>query len=842
MGEAPSPTPSPPLGERGWCDIHGPVNRLRVPLEAAIALALGLGAAATAAAWPFAGLWAAGIAVLPIVWLVQAGGRLRRDALLALILTAGAAFLLPGVALLKDPYQGVTSDQFFVLASSATAFAVYLALGWLLADAAWERLFEDPGAPDPTAVQQPPTWLRSALMFTLGATAVALPISIAGMQIGLGACLLLLALGLAIGANPDAQSPLDAPVLALLCAALGSTALSPHPELFATTAVRAVIAFFVVSRALALAAGDSERALLRLVFLWVAASAATAALAFIQHWSGFDLTAALGFRHVLQIPAPGFPGRFAGTGTFNSRLTFAHVTLLPAAVLAGLWAAGAIRRRMVFFATAVLLCDCLGLWSSFARGAWLALAVTLSSLVLLAGTARALRRGLPAAASLAALAALMLVVSPTARVRAASSLSLESNRDRLFLWARGAEIAADNPVVGVGFGSYAHALGPYYDRREPSFTMRTWAHDMPLSIWAEAGPFGLFAYLWLFCAVIGLTFAGLRSSSPVRRGLCAGAGLGACAFFVVSLFHDALYDGEVAYNLFFALGLAAVAWAREPSRAAERLAPAVVLVRPPLALLTNLSELWQYRALIWALTTRELKARYRGSVLGFLWTFVNPLLLISVYLLVFGVFLKQQMPHYTFFMFAGLLPWNWFATALGQGTASLASKRDLLTRVRFPPQVLPAVVVISEGFNYLLTLPLMILLGLATGVSFTWTVLLAPLIMIVQLLFTLGLVYITSALNVFFRDLQHLVANFLLLWFFLIPVLYPRTVIPPLLRGPAIALDPMAVVITSYQDVWLYGQLPNFAYLGLALLISLVLLSLATQIFESRRDEFAEVI
>src|SRR5581483_10185317 len=121
-----------------------------------------------------------------------------------------------------------------------------------------------------------------------------------------------------------------------------------------------VLGFFVVSRALALAAGDNAAALVRLVFLWVAAAAATALLAFAQHWSGFDLTAALGFRDVLQIPAPGFPGRFAGTGTLNSRLTFAHVTLLPAAVLAGLWAAGAIRRRWVLFAAAVLLRDCLG--------------------------------------------------------------------------------------------------------------------------------------------------------------------------------------------------------------------------------------------------------------------------------------------------------------------------------------------------------------------------------------------------------------------------------------------------------------------------------------------------
>ena len=860
--QASMPKPHGPVyGARPVSPLHLPA---RAAAAAAMAAGFGLAAAAAAARFPAALLWASGAAVLPCVWLAQGGARLRRDAWGALGLTALVAAVLPSLALLLDPDGAVSHTQVFGLAATAESCAVFGALGFLAAARLWP--------PQLVTAQPsiaPPRWLRSALLFALAATAVALPLSIAATQLALAACGLLLLVALALGARPRLRSAIDAPVLALLAVAVGSSLFSARPALLETPALRALIAFFVLSRALRLVAlgdphGDArgvEILWLKLGGLWALSASGDALLAFAQHWSGFDLTHALGFRPELQVPAPGAPGRFAGMGTLSSRLSFAHVTLLPAALLAGLLAAGALPRRAAWLSRVAIFCMCLGLWSSFARGAWLAFGAILLLLGLLAGTAATLRRGLPAAVALSLLGGALLWSSPAARARAVSGLSLRDNRDRLFLWARGVEIAADHPVVGVGFGSYPWALGPYYDRREPSFPMRTQAHDMFLSIWAETGPLGLFAFLWLLCAAVGLAVASRRASSPVRRGLLAGAGLAAGAFSVLCLMHDPLYEREVAYNLFFVLALAAVTRAGNtgparlstPTPVASAEATASHSASQPtrhepgggrasIALFVNLRELWQYRALIGALTTRELKARYRGSMLGFLWTFVNPLLLMSVYLLVFGVFLKQQMPHYTFFMFVGLLPWMWFASALGGGTASLASKRDLLTRVRFPPQVLPAVVVISELTNYLLATPLMVALGLATGVTFHWTALLFPLVIAIQVLFTLGLVYITSALNVFFRDLQHVVNNFITLWFFLVPVLYSRTLVPASVRPAVIAFDPMAVFITSYQDIWFEGVLPNFAYLGFALLCSLLLLSVAARIFESRRDEFAEIV
>src|SRR5688572_16758110 len=110
----------------------------------------------------------------------------------------------------------------------------------------------------------------------------------------------------------------------------------------------------------------------------------------------------------------------------------------------------------------------------------------------------------------------------------------------------------------------------------------------------------------------------------------------------------------------------------------------------------NFQELYQYRGLLLSLTQRELKARYRNSVLGFLWTFLNPTLQMVVYTLVFSVFMRQNIQSYTYFMFVGLLPWIWFSTSVGAGASAISDRRDLLTKVRFPAQVLPASVVVTN--------------------------------------------------------------------------------------------------------------------------------------------------
>lgn len=257
-------------------------------------------------------------------------------------------------------------------------------------------------------------------------------------------------------------------------------------------------------------------------------------------------------------------------------------------------------------------------------------------------------------------------------------------------------------------------------------------------------------------------------------------------------------------------------------------------------MIRHFKELYQYRGLLLSLTTRELKARYRGSVLGFFWTFLNPTLLMLVYALVFSVYMRVAIPHYTYFMFVGLLPWIFFSSSLVGGASSISDRRDLMTKVRFPAQVLPASVICVNLMNYIFSLPLMVVLGLLFGEWLTWHALLFPLILAVQLLFTLSFVYVLSALNVGFRDLQHIIANISTLWFFLTPVLYKIDSIPVGAREIVLYANPMAILITGYQSIFYDHALPEAAPLIGLVFISGALLWLATQLFERRREEFAE--
>jgi lipopolysaccharide transport system permease protein len=267
----------------------------------------------------------------------------------------------------------------------------------------------------------------------------------------------------------------------------------------------------------------------------------------------------------------------------------------------------------------------------------------------------------------------------------------------------------------------------------------------------------------------------------------------------------------------------------------------------------NLSELYQYRGLLWALTLRELKARYRASVLGFLWTFLNPTLNMVVYVLVFGVIMQAAVPRYPFFLFCGLIPWIFFSTSILGGTTSVSDRRDLLTKVRFPAQVLPATVVLTNLLNFAFSMPLLFVLGAVYREWPTWHLIFVIPVALIQCFFTLAFTYVLSALNVAFRDLQHIVANLLQMLFFLTPVLWNVDSVTGFERfGVSLSAEqfrtllvygnPMAAIMNSWRDIFYRHQAPDFAPLAAVAGISLVLMFIAANIFEKRREEFAELI
>ncbi|MCB0323688.1 MAG: ABC transporter permease [Bdellovibrionales bacterium] len=254
------------------------------------------------------------------------------------------------------------------------------------------------------------------------------------------------------------------------------------------------------------------------------------------------------------------------------------------------------------------------------------------------------------------------------------------------------------------------------------------------------------------------------------------------------------------------------------------------------------AELWRYRALLWALVERHLHARYRGSLLGFVWSFLNPLCLIAVYSLVFQYYIRfESVQHYTLFLFAGLLPWIWFSSGLLEATASISSGGSLITKALFPPHILPLVAVLTNLMNFLFAVPLLVLFMLISGVLPGASLLMLPVVIALELLFLAGLSLALAALNVHFRDIQHILGNLLTLWFFLCPILYPVETVPEAFRFTLI-FNPVALFTEMYQLLFLENAVPPLEMFVVAAGMAFVTLLIGGKVFNYYRDEFAELI
>jgi ABC-type polysaccharide/polyol phosphate export permease len=256
---------------------------------------------------------------------------------------------------------------------------------------------------------------------------------------------------------------------------------------------------------------------------------------------------------------------------------------------------------------------------------------------------------------------------------------------------------------------------------------------------------------------------------------------------------------------------------------------------------TTLRELFAYRVLIQILVLRDLKARYRGSALGLLWTLLNPLLHMAIYVLVFSIYLRNNMEHYAVFLLCGLLPWIWLSSSLLMGATSIVDGGSLLKKVFFPPQVLPTVTVIANFVNFLLGIPVLFTLLLLYGVQPGWSVVALPLIMATQFALTLGLTLIVSAASVRYRDIPPILGHLLMFWFFLSPILYPVVQVPEQFRS-FLSLNPVTLFVVAYQDALLYDRFPSLEASAIMLLVSGVALVCGMLVFEQFRWSFAEEV
>ncbi|HYT75502.1 MAG TPA: ABC transporter permease [Vicinamibacterales bacterium] len=259
----------------------------------------------------------------------------------------------------------------------------------------------------------------------------------------------------------------------------------------------------------------------------------------------------------------------------------------------------------------------------------------------------------------------------------------------------------------------------------------------------------------------------------------------------------------------------------------------------------NLAQLPRYRGLIQSLVARELKARYRGSILGFFWSFINPLTLLLIYTFVFTYVMPAAngIEHYPLFMFCGLLPWTWFASSLMESSGVLISGGNLIKKVLFPAEILPIVTVTANMVHFFLALPILVIFLIVYRAPLTVGELLCfPLVVAVQFVFTLGCALILSALTVHFRDIKDILSNVLTLWFFATPIIYPYNVAPDLARR-FMKLNPFAHLAISYQEILFFpGPFGHWKWLAALGVASVGFFLIAYWIFDRLRDSFAEEV
>jgi lipopolysaccharide transport system permease protein len=274
-------------------------------------------------------------------------------------------------------------------------------------------------------------------------------------------------------------------------------------------------------------------------------------------------------------------------------------------------------------------------------------------------------------------------------------------------------------------------------------------------------------------------------------------------------------------------------------------------------MIDKLKELFKYRQLILTLVTRELKARYRGTTLGFLWSFLNPLLLLGVYSIVFGVILPGGSGKvedvtlkgidYAIFLFTGILPWVWFSSSILESSNVLFVHGNLIKKIRFPIEVLPVMVTLTNLAHFVLGVPILVAMILLLGksVSLSWWVFFFPVAVIVQLVFTMGLSFLVSALTVHFRDLKDILSNVITLWFFATPIIYPFMT-ESIQKHKAVVwvltLNPMTHIMEAYHYTFVFGKLPHWKKLPVTFIVGLLFFYLGYLIFDKLRDTFVEEV
>lgn len=254
-----------------------------------------------------------------------------------------------------------------------------------------------------------------------------------------------------------------------------------------------------------------------------------------------------------------------------------------------------------------------------------------------------------------------------------------------------------------------------------------------------------------------------------------------------------------------------------------------------------LREIYDYRELLKTNVKKDIRGRYKASVLGVLWSFINPLLQVLVYAIVFPYLMKGAADHYVVYLVTGIIPWTFFQTVVNQSTTCIKSNSGIIKKVYFPRIILPLSAFFSGLINFFISCVIIVFFCLIFGMGISWHLVFVPLIAVTEGLFGLALGTIFGAIDAYIQDTEYIVNFILMMAMYGAPIIYEITIFPEGSRiASLIQLNPMTKIMNAYRDVFMNHQIPNLRAIGIVFLGSFVLFLIAVAIFNRLQKGFAE--
>ncbi len=253
-------------------------------------------------------------------------------------------------------------------------------------------------------------------------------------------------------------------------------------------------------------------------------------------------------------------------------------------------------------------------------------------------------------------------------------------------------------------------------------------------------------------------------------------------------------------------------------------------------------EIYNYREMLKTNVKKDIRGKYKGSFLGILWSFLNPLLQVVVYWIVFPyLFRGASIPNYLCYLVTGIIPWTFFITVINQGTMCIRVNAGIIKKVYFPREILVISQTLSGMVNFFISCIIVVIFCIGTGAGISYHIILLPIIAVIQGALSMGIAFVLAAVNVYVQDTEFIVGFILNMGFYGTPVLYSLDMFSGAgILFQLISLNPLTIIINSYRDIFLYHEWPDVMQLGIVAVLSAVILVVGYAIFKKLEFGFAE--